>query len=74
VVKSLDRIICEVLRPHPDCTGTRWINEHPIVYMFLYKLMSLNGHEPLSDYRTYSEMESRCKAIIDAEVIAEAAQ
>ena len=25
--------------------GTDWINQHPIVYMFAYKLLALNGHE-----------------------------
>lgn len=41
VVHSLADI-CSSLRELPDCTGTAWVNEHPIVTLFIDKLASLN--------------------------------
>lgn len=40
-------------------------NRHPVVFMFLYKLMSLNGHEPLNLWGEYSAAQMACEAIRD---------
>ena len=47
-------------------TGTRSVNQHPIVFMFLYKLMALNGNEPLNLLDEYYEAELACKLIAES--------
>lgn len=69
IARSLVQAI-DAIREH-DGAGTREINKHPIVFMFLYKLMALNGHEPLNLWDEYSNAERACKAIVAAEEIAE---
>lgn len=51
--------------------GTDWVNQNPICFMFLFKLMALNGHEPISLWEEYSNAERACKAIVQVEEIAE---
>lgn len=48
---------------------TGWVNTHPIVFMFLYKLMALNGHEPLNLGEQYSKAESMCREIAGDESV-----
>lgn len=45
VARSLNQIIQEVLWPTAvrEENGTKWINTHPIVTMFLLKMCELNG-------------------------------
>lgn len=38
-------------------------NRHPIVFLYLYKLMSLNGHEPLDLWDEYDAAVKACEAI-----------
>jgi hypothetical protein len=38
-------------------------NRHPIVFLFLYKLMALNGHEPLNLWSEYDKAVKECEAI-----------
>lgn len=73
VVKSFHEIVTNVLWPEArkDGHGTDWVNQHPIVYLFLYKLMALNGHEPISDWETYNGMERAVNGIIQAQEIVE---
>lgn len=54
VLHSLDTIVREVLWPEATRlgVGTRWINHHPIVSMFLDKLESLNGIQVISHNST----------------------
>jgi hypothetical protein len=49
VLASFDRIVMDVLWPeaHRQGTGTDWVNQHPICYLFLDKLMSLNHRQCL---------------------------
>jgi hypothetical protein len=51
VLHSLDRIVTEVLWPESDRIGcsTDWINQHPIVTLFLDKLASLNCSQCLCE-------------------------
>ncbi len=65
MVEAMDAIRKE---PHSWMeNGTRvhsgGLNTHPIVFMFLYKLMALAGHEPLNLWDEYSEAEKACQAI-----------
>lgn len=30
-----------ILGRHPDCTGTQWVNEHPVMVLFSDKIRSL---------------------------------
>ena len=53
VVHAFSRAM-ETLRAHPDCTGTDWINTHPIVTLFIDKLASLN--------RTQQDLDAVSKA------------
>lgn len=62
VCNSLNNILRDVLP-----IGSQ---RHPIVYLFLYKLMSLNGHEPLGDWSTYDWATTECRKIIDAVEVA----
>jgi hypothetical protein len=55
VVKSFAGGVMDALWEQARSTGqgTAWINKHPICYLFGYKIMSLNGCEPLSDWDNY---------------------
>jgi hypothetical protein len=47
VVRSLDEIVRDVLWPeaHRQSKGTRYVNQHAIVTLFLHKLTSLNNSD-----------------------------
>lgn len=45
------------------------VNTHPIVFMILYKLMALNGHEPIDMWDEYTKAEAECKAIVEADAV-----
>lgn len=51
--------------------GTRWVNQHPVCYLFIFKLLALNGFEPVDQWETFEAKLAEVKAII-AEI--EAAQ
>lgn len=42
VVHSLNEVI-PLIREEPDCTGTDFVNNHPIVVMYVGKLLSLSN-------------------------------
>lgn len=44
--------------------GTAEINRHPVVYLYLYKLMALSGHEPLG--RAVDWAEEQCRYLVAA--------
>jgi hypothetical protein len=43
--------------------GTAWKNQHPISFLFTYKLQALNGFEQLGLYKQYNWAEEECKQI-----------
>jgi hypothetical protein len=47
VLRSLDEIVRDVIWPatRKQGKGTAYVNTHPVVTLFLHKLMSLNGCE-----------------------------
>ncbi len=47
--------------------GTEWVNRHPIVYLFLFKLMALSGHEVMSQYGVTEWAEFECHKIVAGE-------
>lgn len=44
VVHSLAELLPRI-RQEPDCTGTDYVNRHPIVVMYVNKLASLTGND-----------------------------
>jgi hypothetical protein len=44
--------------------GTSWKNQHPISFMFAFKLLSLNGHEPMQLENQYYWAENQCRLIV----------
>jgi len=44
VVHSLAEVLPRI-REEPDCTGTDYVNTHPITIMYVNKLSSLSGAE-----------------------------
>ncbi len=69
VARALVRVI-DVIRESASYTGTSYSNQHPIVYLFAYKLMALAGREPLSDDAYYWQMMAECQKIVDAVEVA----
>lgn len=67
IAKTLTGPVLDALWNHPDMKGTRWVNEHPIVSMFLFKMQELNrtGHGSLD--LGYEKAEQSCRAIIAGE-------
>ena len=66
VVHSLAELLPRI-REEPDCTGTDFVNQHPIVVMYVNKLSSLSGAENGLAFSTaYDECKKRslcdCKA------------
>lgn len=47
LIRSLHEITSEVLWPEAQRLGkgTRWVNRHPIIALFLYKIGELNGRD-----------------------------
>ncbi len=43
--------------------GTDWRNEHPICYLFAYKVLALAHTEPLDQFRQYAWAETECERI-----------
>jgi len=41
--------------------GTDFVNRHPVVFMFLYQLMFLNGKEPLELSDRWAECNRVCQ-------------
>lgn len=58
MVEAMDAIAND-----PASMGTRYINQHPIVYMYLYKLSALNGNERIDEHEQYNIAEAECKRI-----------
>lgn len=42
LVHSLSEVMSRI-REEPNCTGTDYVNKHPIVVLYINKLASLNG-------------------------------
>jgi hypothetical protein len=59
LVHSLSEVMSRI-REEPDCTGTDFVNTHPIVRMYLNKLISLCGG---ADTLDFSEAYAKCKAL-----------
>lgn len=56
VVHSLVRDI-QTLRDSPDCTGTSWINRHPVVLWYVDKLVDLTGRPDSTELsRAYDQL------------------
>lgn len=62
IIRSLHEIVMDVLWKAPECQGTRWINSHPIVTMFLLKLAELNGCGSTLD-PSYEPAEKACQEL-----------
>ena len=56
VLRTFDAIVMDVLWPEARRLGkgNEWVNEHPICYLFLDKLLSLNGCQCLCDLNILS--------------------
>lgn len=57
LVHSLAEVMSRI-RDEPDCTGTDFVNTHPIVRMYINKLISLCGG---ADTLDFSEAYRVCK-------------
>ena len=61
VVHTLEELLPRI-REEPDCTGTGYVNSHPIVVMYVNKLSSLSGAENGLAFSTaYDECKKRAK-------------
>ena len=59
VAHSLAELLPRI-REEPDCTGTDFVNSHPIVVMYVNKLSSLSGAENGLAFSTaYEECKRR---------------
>lgn len=65
VINTLHEIVMETLWPEARRRGaeTKWVNTHPIIHLFAYKIMALNGAEPLSQDTVYWEKYEDCARI-----------
>lgn len=71
VVHSLDKVVDAVWEEaRRQGKGTAFVNESPIVYLFLDKLMSLNRRQCLCS----DNMDSYSKATAEVEAIAKAVE
>lgn len=71
IVYSLDKVVIRV-REEPDCTGTEFVNKHPIVKMYVWQLCWLSwGVEPNTRDREYTDtlaqINSKLAKFIDEE-------
>ena len=68
VAKSFSQVIQEALWPiaHRDGVGTRWVNSHPVVTMFLLKMAELNGCGDTM-HESYEGAEKACKELASRE-------
>jgi hypothetical protein len=57
LVHSLSEVMPRI-REEPDCTGTDYVNHHPIVVLYINKLASLNCS---CDTLTYSAAYALCR-------------
>lgn len=61
VVHSLAELLPRI-REEPDCTGTDFVNSHPLVVMYVNKLSALsNAEEELVFGTAYAECKKRSK-------------
>ena len=70
IARSLVTAMDTIANQNDGNMSTRAVNQHPAVFMYLYKLMALNGHEPLSMFEQFNEAALACDAIAHAEEIA----
>ena len=50
-----------ILGRHPDCTGTQWVNEHPVMVLFSDKIRSLTlSDDDMKFSYAYAECLSLC--------------
>lgn len=66
--------VLQVLRKTPmqdrDCLQpTEFVNTHAVVFMFLFKMMSLNGKECLCEHcgEAYRRAEAECKKLAEVQ-------
>lgn len=57
LVHSLSELLPRI-REEPDCTGTEYVNTHPIVVLYVNKLLALSGAE---NGLAFSEAYAQCK-------------
>ena len=61
LVHSLSEVMSRI-REEPDCTGTDFVNTHPITVLYINKLSSLSGAENGLAFSTaYDECKKRSK-------------
>ena len=53
-----------ILGRHPDCTGTQWVNEHPVMVLFSDKIRSLTLSD---DNMKFSSAYVECLNLQDEE-------
>lgn len=72
VLASFKQAVHEAIWPEArkNEKGTDYVNKHPIVFLFLYQLMALNGYEPLNLWEEHTNAERAVKAILQVEEIA----
>jgi len=68
VIRSLHEITTEVLWPEAQRLnlGTRWVNSHPIIAMYLFKIGELNGCGISSLDSGYEKAERECMELANA--------
>ena len=65
IVHSLSELLPRI-RDDPDCTGTDFVNTHPIVVLYVNKLSSLSGAENGMAFSTaYDECKKKAKRLCD---------
>jgi len=65
VLKSLANEVLDTLweQAHKTGSGSRWVAQHPIVKLYMYKLGELTGVELSSLSEGYDAAEDACKRI-----------
>ena len=66
VLNSLHTIVMDVLWPQAT-GGMWWVNRHPIVRLFLYKLSALNGQDRTLESE-YTDAMAACSELARTEV------
>lgn len=66
VVRSMADVVTELWR-QPECTGTDWVNNHPIVRAYVDKLASLASIQGRYGEDDAYKAHGTCKALADAE-------
>lgn len=73
VLRTFDTIVMDVLWPEARRigAGTDWVNQHPVVYLFLDKLMSLNHGQCLCEKNIdrFSQAYEAVKKIAAGELV-----